>query len=59
MSQLIKQGVNERALSNRIAFGVFYTISIIGNPQNPIPIIKAPTLHRPFGSGRYGLGFRV
>ena len=28
----------------RIGFGVYYTIIVIRNPQNPILIIKAPTL---------------
>ena len=28
----------------RIGFGLWYTIIITGNPQNLIPIIKAPTL---------------
>ena len=30
------------ALIIRIGFGVYYTITIIRNPQNPILIIKTP-----------------
>ena len=42
---------NIGALIIRIGFGVYYTIITIRNPQNPILIIKAPTLPRmPGGS---------
>ena len=34
------------ALIIRIGFGEYYTIIILRNPQNPILIIKAPTLLR-------------
>ena len=37
-------GLNIGALIIRIGLGVYYTIHIIRNPQNPILIIKAPTL---------------
>ena len=36
--------VNIGALIIRIGFGVYYTIILIRNPQNPVLIIKAPTL---------------
>ena len=35
---------NVRALKIRIGLGGHYTITIVGNPQNPIQIVKAPTL---------------
>ena len=42
---------NIGALIIGIGFGVYYTIITIRNPQNPILIIKAPTLPRmPGGS---------
>ena len=36
---------NVRALIIRIGFGVNCTPAVIRNPENPILIIKAPTVH--------------
>ena len=40
---------NIGALVIRTGFGAYYTIIIIRNPQNPILIIKAPTLRQAAG----------
>ena len=45
---------NVGALRVRIDFGVYYTIAIIRNPQNPILIFEAPTLKTPKGPGVVG-----
>ena len=37
---------NVGALIPRIGFGAYYKITIMRNPQNPMPILKAPTLLR-------------
>ena len=42
---------NIGALIVRIGFGVYPTIIIIRNPQNPILILKAPTLRNSLGLG--------